>query len=122
MRRIIFDSSFLMAVAERPTSWRDDITDAVGGFEPIILDCAREELVQLKTSRGRKSKLAGLALELASGFSSMPCGGSGVDEETMSAALGTGAIVATMDRKLAESLRAAGTGVVTLRAGRVAVT
>jgi len=44
LRKVVFDSSFLMAVVETPTTWYEDIVEKVGKFEPVILDCAKAEL------------------------------------------------------------------------------
>ncbi len=123
MQRVIFDSSFLMAVSEIPTTWREDIASNLGAFEPILLDCVRKELESM-SSEGKatkKAKLAGLSLELAAGFKGGPCGRSKVDDEIASAAQGTGAAVATTDGSLAELLRRVHVTVITLRGGRVAV-
>ncbi|MDG6962113.1 MAG: hypothetical protein JRN71_06690 [Nitrososphaerota archaeon] len=43
LRKVIFDSSFLMAVVERPTTWFEDIVDNIGKFQPVLLDCVRDE-------------------------------------------------------------------------------
>lgn len=121
--RVIFDSSFLMAVSETPTTWREDIAINLGAFEPILLDCVRKELESM-SSEGKatkKARLAALSLELATGFKGGPCGGSKVDDEIASAAQGTGAAVATTDGSLAELLRLVHVTVITLRGGRVAV-
>ena len=39
---IIFDSSFLLAIAETPTDWKGDMLESVGGFTPVILGAVRE--------------------------------------------------------------------------------
>ena len=122
MQKAIFDSSFLMAVAEVPTTWYEDIVDAVGRFEPVLLDCVREELERLASTEGKKARLARVSLDLASGFSGAPCGRSKGDDEIVSAALSSGALVATADSELNRSLRAAHVRTVTLKSGRVAVT
>jgi rRNA-processing protein FCF1 len=119
LRKVIFDSSFLMAVGERPTDWLDDITEALGKVEPVILECVKAELEGLSAGRGRKASLAGLALELARGFSVEPCGRASVDDEVVSYALREGAAVATVDRGMTESLRELRVNVVGLRSGRV---
>ncbi len=121
MRQIIFDSSFLMAVVERPTTWFEDIVDGVGKFQPVLLDCARTELEKLASGQGRRSRTARASLELSSRFKGYPCGGARVDDELASAALTHRAMGATIDSELARSLRAARVKVITLRAGRVHV-
>jgi rRNA-processing protein FCF1 len=121
LTKVIFDSSFLMAVAERPTTWLEDITEVIGGFEPVALQCVLAELRRLAPGNGRKSRAARVALELAEEFSRVPCGGARTDEEIMSAALTMNATVATADRDLARSLGSRKVRVVRLRSGRVAL-
>ena len=121
MRRVIFDSSFLMAVAENPTAWLEDIGERIGSFDPTLLDCVRAELDRIAAGGGRKSKTARVALSLAEGFSTLPCGGATVDDEIASAAVSEGAAVATSDAALAESLRAMKVVVISLSRRRVAV-
>jgi rRNA-processing protein FCF1 len=121
LRKVIFDSSFLMAVAERPTDWLGDITDIFGKVEPVILECVKAELEGLSAGRGKKASLARLAIELARGFSVEPCGGANVDDEVVSSALRSGAAVATVDRSMAETLLGLRVDAVGLRSGRVAL-
>ena len=87
----------------------------------MILDCAKKELERLSSGRGKKARLAGLALELSKEFSLEPSGEAGVDDEIASAALTSKAAVATTDGDLAETLRALGVIVVGLKSGRVAI-
>jgi rRNA-processing protein FCF1 len=110
-----------MAVALHPTAWSDDMEAALGKFEPVILDCVKIELQKISSGRGRKARLASLALELAREFSAGPCGRFGVDDEIASTALATGAIVATVDGELMRVMRTLGVRVVSLRSGRVAL-
>src|SRR5271157_3024932 len=108
-----------MAVSERPTAWFDDITEAIGKFDPVLLDCVRKELEKLAASPSSRSRLARVALELGIAFDRAPCGAASVDDEIASAALNLGAKVATADAELAKSLMALHLGVITLRSGRV---
>ena len=121
LQRVIFDSSFLMAVVEKPTTWFEDIVDGVGKFEPIMLECVRAELEGLASGEGRRSRTARVGLELAYRFRSEPCGGARVDDEIASAARTTKAMVATADTELARSLKVSHIRVISLRKGRVAV-
>jgi rRNA-processing protein FCF1 len=107
-----------MAVSERPTSWFEDMTELIGKFEPVLLDCVREELERLGTEGG-KSRFAKVALELGSTFQRAACGGGRVDDEIVSAASSMHAMVATADRELEISLKALRVGTVMLRSGRV---
>ena len=121
MQKVIFDSSFLMAVVETPTTWFEDMIGAIGRFQPVLLGCVREELEGLASGQGKKSRLARVALDLASNFSGAPCGKAPVDSELQSSALASGAYVATTDSELMSSLKASHVKLVTLRRGRVAL-
>ena len=117
--QVIFDSSFLMAVVERPTTWFEDTVEIVGEFRPILLACVKSELESLASEGGSRARTARVALELSSKFSSERCGGARVDDEIVSAAKTSGAVVATVDSELLRSLKAAHVGVITLGGGRV---
>lgn len=119
MTQVIFDSSFLMAVVETPTTWFEDIVDRVGKFEPVLLECVGEELQRLASGKGGKSKTARVALDLSAQFDRLACGGARVDDEIISAAAAEGALVATTDAELARAAKAAHLGVISLRKGRV---
>ena len=121
MRKVLFDSSFLMSVSESPTGWEDAMAEAIGPYEPVLLDCVRDELAELSKGQERRAKLARVALQLASGFSHESSGSAAVDDELVSAALESGAAVATVDNELAATLRAVHVEVVGLRSGRVAL-
>jgi rRNA-processing protein FCF1 len=121
LKQVIFDSSFLMAVVDTPTTWFEDIVDDIGRFEPVILDCVRRELEKMAAGQAKRSRSARVCLELASAFTAVSCGKASVDDELVSAALTLGALVATTDSKLAGSARAAHLRVVSLRSGRVNV-
>ena len=121
MPRVIFDSSFLMAVADAPTSWHEDIVDRVGKFEPVLLECVGEELQRLALGKGRKSSSARVALDLSAKFIRLACGGARVDDEIISAASTVGAIIATTDAEMARTAKAAHLRVISLRKGRVGV-
>jgi rRNA-processing protein FCF1 len=121
MQKVIFDSSFLMAVAEVPTDWSGDITREFGRFEPVILDRVRRELEGISRGEAKRSRLASLALRLAEGFTVAKAGAARVDDEIVSAALDSGAAVATVDGELSHSLKAVGVTVIGLRKGRVAL-
>jgi rRNA-processing protein FCF1 len=122
LQKVIFDSSFLMAVVEEPTTWYEDIVEGLGSFEPVLLDCVRGELEKMAAAQDKRARVARVSLDLASEFSSAPCGRASVDDEIASAALSTKALVATTDSVLARSLQAAHVRVVSLKSGRVALT
>lgn len=117
--KVVFDSSFLIAVAERPTTWFEDMVDALGKVEPVVLDCVRKELEILSSKEGGRGRFAAVALDLARRFQTAKCGEAPVDDEIVSAALSEGAAVATTDGELIRALRASHVRVITLRGGRV---
>jgi rRNA-processing protein FCF1 len=119
--KVTFDSSFLIAVIEHPTTWHEDITECIGSFEPIILDCVRAELEALSRGRGKRARHASLAGILAKGFRASGCGQASVDNEIVSFAKSNKAVVATVDRELIRTIRSLGLTGVTLRRGRVAL-
>jgi len=121
-RAVAFDTSFLMAVMERPTTWSEDITESVGAFTPVVLSSVRDELARLAEKGDKRGKFASLALELIEKgtFTLEPDGKGKPDDEIISFALREGAAVATIDSGLAKSLRASRVQtVITLRGGRV---
>ncbi len=120
MPKVVFDSSFLLAVVERPTTWFEDMTELLGALEPVTLDCVLAEMDRLSVGQGRRGRYASLAKQLASKFQVAKAGRAGVDEEIVSYALANGAAVATLDRELIGALKGLRVKVVTLRAGRVA--
>jgi len=121
LQQVIFDSSFLMAVVETPTTWFEDIIGGVGRFQPVLPDCVRAELEKIASEQSKKARTARVSLELASKFSKIPCGSARVDDEIVSAALSSGAMVATVDTELLRALRGAHVKVISLRAGRVQI-
>ena len=121
MLQVIFDSSFLMAVVENPTTWFEDMTELLGKFRPATLDCVLAELRSLARGTTRRSRYAELALQLGKKFDSVSSGSADVDGEIVSYALSHNATVATIDRELIRSLRELGIKVVTLRRRRVAL-
>lgn len=120
MVQVLFDSSFLMAVVEHPTTWFEDITAAVGKVQPIVLKCTVGELKRLADRQLTKSRTAALALELARDFAAEDSGKGSVDDEIVSYALAAHCAVATVDRELVKTLRSRRVRVLGLRSGRVA--
>jgi len=121
---VAFDSSFLVAVMERPTPWSQDIQEKVGAFTPVVLSSVRDELARLAAKGDKKGRYAALALTLVErgAFSLEPDGKGKPDDEIISFALREGAAVATIDHELAERLRASRVAkLITLRRGRVSV-
>jgi rRNA-processing protein FCF1 len=119
LQKVIFDSSFLMAVVERPTSWGADIQELIGKYDPVLLSCVKAELARLASGRGKKAKQAKVALALAGAFRAATCGKGRVDDEIVSSALSEGAAVATVDWELSQALAASHVRVISLRRGRI---
>jgi rRNA-processing protein FCF1 len=63
-RRVLFDSSFVIAILQRPTPWYDDLLEQIGGFEPVVIGPVYEELERLSKGERELSRCAGLAMEL----------------------------------------------------------
>lgn len=121
---VAFDSSFLVAVMESPTSWSEDIAEKVGAFTPVVLASVRVELARLTAKGDKRGRFAALAIQLleAGKFSLEPDGGGKPDDEIISFALRERAAVATIDSDLAKRLRASRVQtIITLRGGRVSV-
>jgi rRNA-processing protein FCF1 len=121
---VAFDSSFLVAIMERPTPWNADIVEKVGAFTPVVLSSVRDELSRLAAKSDKKGRYAALVLELLEQgkFALEPDGKGKPDDEIVSFALREGAAVATIDSDLAERLRASRVqSVITLRSGRVSI-
>ncbi|HXW37856.1 MAG TPA: hypothetical protein VEJ36_08160 [Nitrososphaerales archaeon] len=121
MKPVVFDSSFLISVAEHPTGWHESITELVGGFEPVALDCVLEELNSISEEAGKRGRFARLAITMAEKFRRVGCGGADVDSEILSYAVANSAMVATIDGEMLRALNRQGVGCVTLHGGRVAL-
>jgi rRNA-processing protein FCF1 len=117
-------------VVERPTPWREELTEKLGAFRPVVIAAVYDELRRLEGQQGRVSKYAGLVKSMIGDGHFGPedrdhedaagdTAGTNVDDELVSTALSTGAAVATLDGELIASLRANKVPVVSLRAGRV---
>ena len=121
MVEVVFDSSFLMAVVERPTTWFEDMTQALGKVVPVVPECVLDELAKISTREGRRSKVARVAGDLAAGFTKARCSGGSVDDCVIDRARESKGVVATVDRQMVTSLKRARQRVVTLHRGRVAL-
>lgn len=120
-RIVVFDSSFLMAVVERPTTWFEDMTLELGSFQPVALDCVLEELGKISAREGARSKVARVAGELAESFKKARGEGGRVDDCVVDYARKSGAAVATVDGEMIKTLKRLKLKAVTLRKGRIAV-
>jgi rRNA-processing protein FCF1 len=117
--QVVIDSSFLIAVMERPTTWYEDIVLQVGSFEIVILSCVEQELVKLAKKGSRVGKFARLAVDLCRSFNHAQSGEGEVDSEIISYARTHHAAVASIDRELIARAKAAKIKVLTLRRGRL---
>lgn len=119
--KVLFDSSFLIAVMERPTTWREDILERVGAFEGVVIEPVYSELRNLAAGGGRRSGFARLALGLLDdGKLRLERTNAGrADEELVSYALQEGAVVASIDAALIKRLEALHVPVLSLSRGRV---
>lgn len=121
-QRVLFDTSFLMAVMEHPTPWREDITQKIGSFEPLVIRPVYDELSRLARRNGGASRFASLAKSLVDGGQlriGESVGSGRADDELISSALEDDAIVATLDKELIRQLKASGVKVLSLSRGRV---
>ncbi len=108
-----------MAVVERPTTWFEDMTEALGKFQPVILECVAAELENLAAQKGTKARTARVALEMTENFKRVSCGTARVDDEIVSSALHRKAFVATVDGSLARTLEGLHVQTLVLKSGRV---
>jgi rRNA-processing protein FCF1 len=85
-----------------------------------MLDVVEEELAGLTKKGGKRGRYATLARELGAGFLRAKGGhGGSTDDEILSWAASNKAMVATVDGRMLEYLRATRIRFVTLRSGRV---
>lgn len=120
--KVLFDSSFLIAVMEHPTPWLEDIAEKLGGFRPVVIGPVYQEIDKLASSKNRASRFASLARDLVARgdlVKEESAGHGRADDELISTALGSGALVATVDAQLLRQLKALGVRTITLAGGRV---
>lgn len=119
---MLFDTSFLIAVMEHPTPWREDMLERLGNFRPVVIRPVYEELSRLAAGKTRGARYASLAkqmvdrgqMELQDSVGDGPA-----DDELMSRALEEGALVATVDGALIRQLSSSKVSVLRLSGGRV---
>jgi len=117
---VVFDSSFLIAVVEKPATWYEDIQEKLGKFNPVMLDGVSGELDDLVKRGGKRGRFAALAKELGESFMKVRGEKGGPpDDEILSWAASNDAFVATLDARMLDHLRASRMRYVTLRRGRV---
>lgn len=119
---VLFDTSFLMAVMEHPTSWREDMLERLGSFRPVVIKPVYAELTRLAAGRTRGARYASLAKGMVDRgeLELQESGGDGpADDELISRALEGGALVATLDNGLIRQLSSSKVPVLRLSGGRV---
>jgi len=121
MPELVFDSSFLMAVVENPTTWFEDMTAKLGKLEAVVPECVLGELARISAGEGKRSKFARVAVDLAGSFKRAKCLGEEVDDCVVGLASRRKAMVATVDAEMIMTLKRSRTKVVTLRRGRVSI-
>ncbi len=119
MQKVVFDSSFLMAVVETPTTWYEDMVEKLGRFEPVVLDCVRDELTKVSHEETKRARYARLAMDLTKDFTGGRCGSLSVDDEIASYSRSAEALVASLDGRLLARLEKLKVGTISLRSGRV---
>ena len=115
---VLLDTSILIFLVERPSTFLDDLRARMGNVEFSVPDSVIGELKGLAGSRGAKAKKARLALSYAMGLKCLKHGGE-ADDALVSLAQERGALVATLDRKLVSSLRRRGVPVATVKDDRL---
>jgi rRNA-processing protein FCF1 len=121
LKIVLFDSSFLIAVMQNPTTWYEDMLEKIGSFKPAILNMVQMELESIKERGGAKAKYASLAKELSSTFTIIRTRSKvdHTDDAIISYAKENRVSVATIDSELIERLKALKIATITLRKGRV---
>ncbi len=115
---VLLDTSILIFLAGRPSTFLDDLRVKMGNVEFAVPDSVIGELKGLAESKMAKAKKAKLALSYATGLKCLRHGGE-ADDALVSLAEEKDALVATLDRKLLSSLRRRGVLVATLKDHRL---
>ena len=115
---VLLDTSILIFLVERPSTFFDELRAKMGNVEFSVPDSVIGELKGLAGARGVKARKARLALSYASGLKCLKHGGE-ADDALVSLAQENGALVATLDRKLMSSLRRRGVLVATVKGDRL---
>jgi rRNA-processing protein FCF1 len=121
LQEVVFDSSFLLAIVQHPTTWYEDLVERIGAFQPIILGCVYDELERIANSNTRRGRFAGLAKDIAGDFKKVNCKRDSPDDEIISYSSANRARIATIDGDLISRVKALRMQLVTLRHGRVYV-
>ena len=115
---VLLDTSILIFLAERPSSYLDDLQGALGKVELCVTRPVIGELRSLSGTRGSRAKKAKGALTFVDGLRVIEHGGE-ADDSLVSVALAEGATVGTLDQELVASLRRKGIPVATVKGDRL---
>ena len=113
---VLLDANALMAQVQFRIDIFAELTQCIGAYVPVLLDCVRDELRGLAVSHGREGSSARSALLLAERCTIIEisaCEGS-VDEKILYYASTHGCMVFTNDRDLRTALLAQGVPVISL--------
>jgi rRNA-processing protein FCF1 len=118
MKEVVFDSSFLIAISEKPTDWEKQFNDALGAYVPVILSSVEEELKAIASKKGKKAMMARAALEIARRFKKVEVEGM-ADDSIVQYCNSKDAAAATTDRELASRLIKRKKNVFSIKEGRI---
>lgn len=114
--KVIFDTSFIIYLCEKPSAAFKELEDLVGKVEPILPSSVFEELKRL-VKRKRSAKLA---LEAFKGIEVVKEEGP-ADKAIINLARRLKVPVATLDKELASKLREEGIAYFTVKDDRIIV-
>jgi rRNA-processing protein FCF1 len=120
LKELLLDSSFLLRIAEEPTDWENQVDQLFGQYMAVILSSVESELKSIASGKGKRAKMAKVALEISSRFPVVERNGP-VDKTILDFASERDAVVATSDAELASSLLERGIKVISLRNRRIFV-
>ena len=114
--RVLLDANALMAQLQFRLDIFAELTRCIGAYEPVLLDCVRDELCGLAASHGREGSSARSALILAERCTVTEAGSDegSVDEKILYYASTHGCMVFTNDRDLRTALLSHGVPVISL--------
>jgi rRNA-processing protein FCF1 len=118
MKEVVFDSSFLLSISEKPTDWERQFTEILGAYTPVILSSVEEELNVIASHKGKRAMMARAALEIAKKFKRFEIKGK-ADATIVYYCDSFDAAAATTDKELAEKLIRKKKCVFSIKDGRI---
>jgi uncharacterized protein len=114
--RVLIDANALMAQLQFRRDIFAELTQCIGAYEPVLLDCVRDELRGLAAGRGKDGSSARSALILGEKCTVVETGSleGSVDEKILYFASTHGCMVFTNDRDLRLTLLSHGIPVISL--------